>query len=111
MDKFFNGYSNYLLYCKLFDFDENSCIIFLIYWFRLESDFIDWGVMFVDVLYGKVELLENCLDEIYCKMKSDFRDVCDLIKVLSRYFVELFLIISFLLFMGLKNNMYYFCYL
>ena len=62
-----------------------------------------------DALHGKVESLENSLDQIYRKMKSDLRDVRDSIKVLNRHSAESSST-SPLPPMGSKNNMFYFRY-
>lgn len=110
VDKLSNGHSNHSPHCKLLDFDENSRTTSSTYRSRLESDPIDRGVMPADALHGKVESLENCLDEIYRKMKSDLRDVRDSIKVLSRHSVESSSTTSPLPPMGSKNNMYHFRY-
>ena len=109
VDKLSNGYSNHSPHCKLLDFDENSRNTSSTFRYRLESDPIDRGVMSADALHGKVESLENSLDQIYRKMKSDLRDVRDSIKVLSRHSAESSST-SPLANMGSKNNMYHFRY-
>lgn len=105
-----NGHSNHSPHCKLLDFDENSRTTSSSYRSRLESDPIDRGVMPADALHIKVESLENSLDQIYRKMKSDLRDVRDSIKVLSRHSAESSSTTSPLPPMGSKNNMYHFRY-
>ena len=52
---------------------------------RKESDPIDRGVLPADAVHGKIESLENALDQIYCKMKSELRDVRDSLKLINRY--------------------------
>ena len=108
--KLSNGHSNHSPHCKLLDFDENSRTTSSTYRSRLESDPIDRGVMPADVLHGKVESLENSLDQIYRKMKSDLRDVRDSIKVLRRHSAESSSTTSPLPPMGSKNNMFHFRY-
>lgn len=110
VEKLSNGHSNHSPHCKLLDFDENSRTTSSTYRSRLESDPIDRGVMPADVLHGKVESLENSLDQIYRKMKSDLRDVRDSIKVLSRHSAESSSTTSPLPPMGSKNNMFHFRY-
>jgi len=110
VDKLSNGHSYHSPHCKLLDFDETSRTTSSSYRSRLESDPIDRGVMPADALHGKVESLENSLDQIYRKMKSDLRDVRDSIKVLSRHSAESSSTTSPLPSMSSKNNMYHFRY-
>lgn len=110
VDKLSNGHSNHSPHCKLHDFDENSRTTSSTFRSRLESDPIDRGDMPADALHGKVESLENSLDQIYRKMKSDLRDVRDSIKVLSRHSAESSSTTSLLPPMATKNNMYHFRY-
>ena len=109
VDKLSNGHSNHSPHSKLLDFDENSRTTSSPLRSRLESDPIDRGDMPADALHGKVESLENSLDHIYRKMKSDLRDVRDSIKVLSRHSAESSST-SPLPPMATKNNMHHFRY-
>lgn len=52
---------------------------------RNESDPIDRGVVPADALHCKVESVENALDQIYFKMKTELRDVRDSLKMLNRH--------------------------
>lgn len=87
-DKYPNGHSNHLPHCKLHELGENSHVVSPSFRARLESDPIDRGDMPADALHGKVDSLENALDQIYHKMKTDLKDVRDSIKVLSRHSSE-----------------------
>lgn len=108
VDKYPNGHSNHLPHCKLHELGENSRVASPTFRSRLESDPIDRGDMPVDALHGKVESLENALDQIYRKMKTDLRDVRDSIKVLSRHSSESSSSTSPL--PPTKSNMYHFRY-
>ena len=52
---------------------------------RNESDPIDRGVVPADALHCKVESVENALDQIYFKMKTELRDVRDSLKMFNRH--------------------------
>lgn len=52
---------------------------------RNESDPIDRGVVPADALHCKVESIENALDQVYFKMKTELRDVRDSLKTLNRH--------------------------
>ena len=88
VDKFSSGHNNHSSYGKLHESGENSRVTFPAFRSRLESDPIDRGDIPPEALHGKVESLENSLDQIYRKMKTDLRDVRDSIKTFSRYSAE-----------------------
>ena len=108
VDKYPDGHSRHLPHCKLHEFGENSHVVSPTFRSRLESDPIDRGVMPADSLHGKVEALENALDQIYLRMKTDLRDVRDSVKVLSRHSMDSSSSTSPL--PPTKNNMYHFRY-
>ena len=82
LETFPNGHRNYMPYGKFTELEDNSGVA---YRSRHESDPIDRGVVPVDALHGKVESLEDALDQIYCKMKTELRDVRDSLKSMNRY--------------------------
>ena len=62
------------------DVNDNSRVTFRT---RKESDPIDRGEIPTDALHGKIESLENALDQIYRRMKTELRDVRDSLASLS----------------------------
>ena len=70
---------------KLNDLSEHGRVTQLTRRSRLESDPIDRGYLPSDDLQGKVESLENSLDQIYRKMKTELGDVRESIRKINRY--------------------------
>ncbi|XP_022796449.1 intermediate conductance calcium-activated potassium channel protein 4-like isoform X2 [Stylophora pistillata] len=70
---------------KLNDLREHGRVTQLTRRSRLESDPIDRGYLPSDDLQGKVESLENSLDQIYRKMKTELGDVRESIRKINRY--------------------------
>lgn len=81
-ETFPNEHRNYVPNGKFAESGDNSRVA---YRSRNESDPIDRGVVPIDALHGKVESLEDALDQIYCKMKTELRDVRDSLKSVNRY--------------------------
>ena len=84
VEKYPNGHRNYASIGKSREFDDGMCSR-VTQRSRNESDPIDQGVIPSETLHGKVESLENALDQIYFKMKTELRDVRDSLKMLNRY--------------------------
>ncbi|XP_068719146.1 small conductance calcium-activated potassium channel protein 3-like [Montipora capricornis] len=84
VEKYPNGHRNYASIGKSTEFDDGMRSR-VTQRSRNESDPIDQGVISSETLHGKVESLENALDQIYFKMKTELRDVRDSLKMLNRY--------------------------
>ncbi|XP_058960695.1 intermediate conductance calcium-activated potassium channel protein 4 isoform X3 [Pocillopora verrucosa] len=79
------GHDNQTSHAKLNELTENGRVTHPTCRSRLESDPIDRGDLPADALQGKVESLENSLDQIYRKMKTELRDVRESIRMINRY--------------------------
>ena len=79
------SHDNQTSHAKLNELTENGRVTHPTCRSRLESDPIDRGDLPADALQGKVESLENSLDQIYRKMKTELRDVRESIRMINRY--------------------------
>ena len=81
LDNYSNNHRNHVTHGKFIDVSDNR----VRFRSRQESDPIDRGDIPTDALNGKMESLENALDQIYRKMKTELSDVRDSLKLLNRY--------------------------